>query len=650
MWIQKIIGMVLVAGLLTCGIVYAQETQDDDQTNIGGTPPRLSFMDGQVSFWRTGAPDWVEAEINTPLAPGDQLYTGESANLELQIDQRAFVRAGANTQIGLENLESNYTQFKVTAGSVSLDIRDIDSTQTVEVDAPNAALLISHPGYYRIDVEGEHTSFTVRRSGEATITPPDGDSFQILSDEEATLDGTGTPQISTYQAHEMDQWDQWGLSRTDELLNSTSARYVSAGMYGVSDLDEAGNWRQDSEYGNVWVPDHVASDWVPYREGHWAWVDPWGWTWVDDAPWGYAPFHYGRWAKFGASWGWIPGPLRVRPVYAPAMVAFVGGAGFGAAISIGGGAAVGWFPLGPREVWVPSYHVSAGYMTRVNVSNTVVNEVNVRNVYTNVYVNRTVVNNTYVNQRVPGAVVAVRGDAMVSGRAIGAAAIRVPPSAMARAEVVHAAPVAPERAAVLGGRAPVARGTYLPPAAAMNRQVVAKAAPPPAPVPFERQQEALRANPGRPLDAGATRNLQTNQPAPRANFRPASPNVPAARVPNATPGGRNMNGGRPPFSPPVNPPVNNAPRPNPEFRPEPAARPVPEPRREVRPESPAPRPSPEIRPAPAARPVPEPRREVRPAPPPRQEARPEPVAPRPAPRGGQPKPPEKKTEKPEKDK
>ena len=31
----------------------------------------------------------------------------------------------------------------------------------------------------------------------------------------------------------------------------------------------------------------------------WVWLRPWGWTWVDDAPWGFAPFHYGRWLWWG---------------------------------------------------------------------------------------------------------------------------------------------------------------------------------------------------------------------------------------------------------------------------------------------------------------------------------------------------------------
>src|SRR5215467_8878128 len=56
------------------------------------TPPRLSFVDGQVSFWRPGAPEWTAAQINTALAPGDELATGSPGNFEIQIGARAFVR------------------------------------------------------------------------------------------------------------------------------------------------------------------------------------------------------------------------------------------------------------------------------------------------------------------------------------------------------------------------------------------------------------------------------------------------------------------------------------------------------------------------------------------------------------------------------
>src|SRR3989442_15797597 len=89
----------------------------------------------------------------------------------------------------------------------------------------------------------------------------------------------------------------------------------------------------------VWIP-RVTIGWVPYHYGRWRWVEPWGWSWIDDAPWGFAPFHYGRWAYARNEWFWVPGPVVARPVYAPALVAFVGGSHWSASITIGGGGGV----------------------------------------------------------------------------------------------------------------------------------------------------------------------------------------------------------------------------------------------------------------------------------------------------------------------
>src|SRR5262249_39068724 len=83
------------------------------------TRPRLSFTDGQVSFWRPGASDWAPALVNTPLASGDALYAAESSNLELQVGASAFVRAGEATQLGLTSLEPDFLQLRVTSGHLS---------------------------------------------------------------------------------------------------------------------------------------------------------------------------------------------------------------------------------------------------------------------------------------------------------------------------------------------------------------------------------------------------------------------------------------------------------------------------------------------------------------------------------------------------
>src|SRR6266849_2280277 len=101
-----------------------------------------------------------------------------------------------------------------------------------------------------------------------------------------------------------------------------------------SGLDRYGRWEETPEYGWVWQPTQVGSRWQPYWDGRWMWTTA-GWTWVTDEPWGWATYHYGRWAMLdGVGWIWLPGR-----VWGPAWVAWRWGGGY-----------AGWCPLGPRGV------------------------------------------------------------------------------------------------------------------------------------------------------------------------------------------------------------------------------------------------------------------------------------------------------------
>ncbi len=323
---------------------------EDDALGFERTPPRLAFTEGEVSFLRVGAEEWTPALVNTALAPGDALYTGASANLELQVAARGYVRAGEDTQVSLESLEPDYLQLQVTDGHVSLDLRSRKSGQTFEFDTPHGAFTVEHIGYYHLEVDGDVTAFTSRRGGRASLTLANGEVLAIGASEQVVLRGTG-PQIESYAAPEPDAWDRWNYARTDEQIDAISARYVPRDIYGVNDLDHYGDWRVVPTYGSIWVPRRVAANWAPYSTGRWIYDPFYGWTWIDDAPWGWAPYHYGRWVRVSGYWGWSPGPIVARPYYAPALVAF-----YGSGLSIGvttGSASIGWVALGWGEPLVP---------------------------------------------------------------------------------------------------------------------------------------------------------------------------------------------------------------------------------------------------------------------------------------------------------
>src|SRR5262245_59753197 len=359
------------------------------------TPARLSYIYGAASFWRPGAENWAAAALNTPLAPGDALYVGEVGTAEIQVGPQAFIRAAAGTQIGLDNQEAGFTQVRVPAGHVAIDAAGLERDTTIEVDTPNGAFTIAAPGYYRADVTGESTSFAVHRGGQVSVTTASGAATSIAVQQQALIAGADAARVELAPAPALDAWDQWNQTRMAQLTQAQSAQNVARSVYGAEALDQYGSWRVEESIGRVWVPSGVPAGWLPYSTGRWIWDPMFGWTWLDEAPWGWAPYHYGRWVFVRSVWAWAPGPIVVRPVYAPALVVFLGG------VSVA--RPVYWAPLGWGEPVIPWWGrpgfvgvaTWAGWGGPRVVNNVVVNRttVNVTNitVYRNVHVTNAVI-------------------------------------------------------------------------------------------------------------------------------------------------------------------------------------------------------------------------------------------------------------------
>ena len=546
--------------------------QDDPPIRVA----RLNFLQGSVSLQPAGTEDWVEANPNRPLTTGDQLWIDEGARAELHLGSTA-IRVSETTGISFLNVGDQAVQIQVAQGSADFRILHMWESEIYEIDTANLAFTITRPGEYRVDVnpDGTQTLVTVRDgAGEVTAG---GQTYELVGGQQYAFQGTDQINYSADYVPDPDDFDSWCTDRDHREDNAMSARYISREVIGYEDLDAYGSWHTDSTYGPVWVPTGVAADWAPYHTGHWAFVGPWGWTWVDDAPWGFAPFHYGRWAYVGGGWGWVPGPVAivgprpgvvvvaggwgVRPVYAPALVGFVGGGGFSASIAIGGGVAgVAWVPLGPRDVWVPGYRTSAAYMTNVNVtSTTVINRTEITNVYNTTIVNNTtnVTKITYSNQTAPGAVTAVPQKAFQGGQPVAAASVKVSAEEVSSPKVISAKPVAPTAQSVRGP-APAAPASARPPAALASHPVVTKMAPSPKAIPVGHSA---------PLTPASYKPATKPNAHPNTSVKPATRPTIAAK-PAGAPGGKPANS---PAGKPANaataPPAHNASNPSPAEQP-----------------------------------------------------------------------------------
>jgi len=520
-----LLGLVVASAVILPAVSLADT--DDPPTRVA----RLGYLEGSVSFQPGGTEDWVAAPLNRPITTGDKIWSDRGSRAELQLDGSAL-RLSSNTAVSFLNLGDNVSQIQLSVGTLLVRVRRLDDNETYEIDTPNLAFSVLQPGVYRITVDesGATTAINVR-SGQGEVSGAGG-AYSVYANEYDVFSGTDElVENSQPYGPAPDSFDAWSQGRDSRWDNSDSARYVSSDVVGYEDLDGQGAWESTPDYGNVWFPRSVEPGWAPYHDGHWSYIEPWGYTWVDDQRWGFAPFHYGRWISVRGAWGWVPCPPRafgavyVRPVYAPALVAWVGV-----------GAGVAWFALGPREVYVPSYPVSRRYVNNINVSNTTVNTTVINNVYNTTIINNKTVNVTnvnYVNRRVPGAVTATTSQAFTTAQPIARNAVHVDERSIVSAPVRAVTPaVVPTKQSLLGGnRLAAAR----PSANVQARTVVARVAPPAPPPAFERRQEAIQANGGRPLSVGAVRSIPTGRPPVTAAVKLAPPAMPAVVHPPERP-------------------------------------------------------------------------------------------------------------------
>ena len=317
--------------------------------NAQADPPArvaaLSHAEGSVAFAPVGETEWSDASLNRPITRGDRVWTDPGGRAEVHLGSAALHLA-SQTFVEVVALDDDVLQLTLNEGTLNARVRELEGGENFEVTTPQLAFRATRPGDYRIDVDpgSGYTRVTVR-SGLAMIY------------------GAGA---GTVPSPVEDAFDRWAAVRNRAEDQSITARFVPREVVGYQALDANGGWSQDPNYGAVWYPNLTVADWAPYRYGRWEWIAPWGWTWIDDARWGFAPFHYGRWAHIGSRWAWVPGRIDRHPVYSPALVAFVGGAGANANLTVGSGRGIGWFPLAPGEAWRPSYRASTVYLRSAN--------------------------------------------------------------------------------------------------------------------------------------------------------------------------------------------------------------------------------------------------------------------------------------------
>ena len=216
-------------------------------------------------------------------------------------------------------------------------------------------------GSYRVETYPDgNTTLVAVTEGDLEISGS-GINQTLHAGQAIKLEGTDQVRMDWISLPDRDDFDQWCAGRDGRFVNSNSRQYVSEYTPGYADLDQYGRWDN-------------APNMDAYGIRHKSRLT--GRLIVTDAGSGLSRGAGPGWKKnrgallhftmvagllIGSRWGWVPGPVvTVRPVYAPALVAFVGGPSADVQV---------WFPLGPRDPYLPWYHHTDVYLRQVNVTN-----------------------------------------------------------------------------------------------------------------------------------------------------------------------------------------------------------------------------------------------------------------------------------------
>ena len=357
----------ILALTLLVAIAPGAKAQDGDRD-----PPtraaRVVDVVGDAWLFDHDTREWVRITRNQTVAEGDRLRTDDRARVSLRSGSTT-IWLDERSDLEFSQLDDGQTLLQLDRGDVAVRLRSPENAAETRLRTREGTAQPEREGLYRVEQLDRGSKIYVWQGrmrfewarGAMPVSMGTGEQVELW-----WPDGPRAERGPLYS----DGFGDWVLAESREEGDRPVARYVSPEMTGAEDLDRYGRWETAPEYGTVWIPTTlVVADWAPYRYGRWVWSRHWGWTWVDDAPWGFAPFHYGRWVNWRGRWCWTPGAYVQRPVYAPALVGWVGGGSVSVSVTVGNRPPpprFGWYPLAPREVYVPGYRHTPRYVTRIN--------------------------------------------------------------------------------------------------------------------------------------------------------------------------------------------------------------------------------------------------------------------------------------------
>jgi hypothetical protein len=300
----------------------------------------ITYDDGGTTIRQSEDGRDVEARVNMPVFPGDEVTTGRRGRVEIRMADGNIIALDRSTSVEFKSILDSYdgdseqTVVELKYGHVAIQ-RDDATRQLLRLDTGNASYAASEVAIYSVETDAKNNDRVTVFDGTMEVRTP-ARTTRVREGEEARVDDGGIYDLVSAR-NAADEFERWFVQRASRY-STASGRYLDRSLaYSEAELGTSGSWFFAANYGGwCWRP-HVSVGWRPYYNGYWRHSPGGLLVWVSYDPWGWVPYHYGRWAYEAAyGWVWLPGAA-----YAPAWVYWMYGPSY-----------VGWAPMG----WYDCYH------------------------------------------------------------------------------------------------------------------------------------------------------------------------------------------------------------------------------------------------------------------------------------------------------
>ena len=300
----------LLAPLVLCPALLCQ-TQEESHVRI----VRLSYVDGNVQRASADSFGYENATLNTPLVERDQIRTGQDGYAEIQFEDGSTIRMAPFSQITFSELArlssgATVTTADLDQGEAEFRVTRHNDDGLFTIRTHQRVITLKHTSRFRVTSSNSQPLEVVVWKGEVSLQDPDtGKEVAVKKNETFQQDTLDAGRYDLQKDAQADDLDDWSSQREDYIGKYANAGYTgSPYQYGLADLNYYGQYYNLPGYGYCWRPTNVNLGWDPFMNGYWTYSPAFGYTWVSAYPWGWMPYRYGHWVFVnGYGWVWQPG-------------------------------------------------------------------------------------------------------------------------------------------------------------------------------------------------------------------------------------------------------------------------------------------------------------------------------------------------------